>query len=66
MSLSNQHGTASLSRPQRKQFQEFKRKNAKRLKGIMVMQMVQIWRDGFICGAIHGMEMQKKFSAANS
>lgn len=64
MGLSNKHGTASLSRSQRKQFSQFKRKNKKWLGDITVMQMVQIWRDGFICGAIHGMEMQKKFSAA--
>lgn len=54
MGLSNKHGTASLSKSQRKQFQAFKKKNIKRLQGVTVMQMVQIWRDGYIIGCIHG------------
>lgn len=37
-----------------KQLREFKKRNAHMLGGITPGAIYQIWRDGYICGAIHG------------
>lgn len=51
-----QKGTAVLSKSQRKEFNEFRKKHHKAIKEqqLTVNAMVQIWRDGYICGAVHG------------
>lgn len=51
-----QKGTAILSKSQRAQLAEFRQKNYNLLKSVKVHEIVQIWRDGFICGAIHGFD----------
>lgn len=56
MSKSNKYGTASLSKSQRDQLAQFRRRNFVMLKNLKVTEIVQIWRDGFICGAIHGFD----------
>lgn len=56
MSKSKNCGTASLSRSQRNRLAEFRRRNFTLLKNFKVHEIVQIWRDGFIHGAIHGFD----------
>lgn len=49
---------------QSRQLKEFKKRNPNLLFALKDSVLYQIWRDGFICGAIHGydkcIELQKK------
>jgi hypothetical protein len=59
MTRSKRLGTADLSRQQRASLADFRRKNFNLLKNFKVHEIVKIWRDGFICGAIHGYDHAK-------
>jgi hypothetical protein len=52
--MASQDGLACLSHRQRKELKEFRRKNHNKVKHLKSSTIVKIWRDGYICGAIHG------------
>lgn len=63
MGISTKCGTASLSKRQRDELALFRRRNFNLLKNFKVHEIVQIWCDGYICGAIHGWDMATKLRA---